>query len=270
MTEPAGQTETPSGQANPAEPHPTGRLTESVIYVTGAATGIGEGTCARLAAEGASLFLVDVAADELAGTAEAARAAGVRVEMHAVDVREQDQVDASIAACVEAFGRLDGVFNAAGVQSWAHSTEMHTATFRRDVEINLVGTFQVCRAALPHLIESRGKIVNTASTTSFAGLPYSVAYAASKGGVLALTRSLAVEFASVGVRVNCVAPGSISTRMSEPDFPDGIDYQVLMRQMSLLGFGQPADVAGVVAMLLSNDGNYITGQAITIDGGALA
>ncbi len=247
------------------------RLTDHVVFVTGASTGIGRATAQRLADEGASLFLADVNQHDLDANVIALTEQGVPVGAAIVDVRSDEQVASAISQCIEQFGRLDGVANVAGVQSWANSHEMSTDTFRRDIEVNLMGTFIVCREAIPHLLESGGSIVNMCSTTAHAGIPYSVAYSASKGGVLALTRSLAIEYAKKGLRVNCISPGSIKTAMSEDlPFPEDRDWDLLLRQNSLLGFGAPEDIAVSVAMLLSDDARMISGENLTIDGASIA
>ena len=250
-----------------------GRLNELVVLVSGAASGIGQATATRLAQEGASLYLIDVNEAGLAETEAQATEAGASVVTRIVDVRSDEEVAAAVAGCVEHFGGLHRVANIAGVQSWGNTHETPTETFRRDIDINLVGTLVLCREALPHIIECKGAIVNMSSIAASVGIPYSAAYCASKGGVLALTRSLAVEYGKAGVRVNCVCPGGIETDMTTNawnQFPEGVDMDLIMRAMSLDGFGSPADIAGVVAMLLSDDGRHINGTSITVDGAATA
>jgi NAD(P)-dependent dehydrogenase (short-subunit alcohol dehydrogenase family) len=129
----------------------------------------------------------------------------------------------------------------------------------------------LCREVLPHLVETRGSIVNAASTAALAGLPCGVAYSASKGGVLAMTRSVAVEYAKRGVRANCVCPGDIDTGMTDDiDFPETMDFKLMPRIMSLSGSKGPEVMAGVIAMLASEEATHITGEDIRVDGGTLA
>ncbi len=249
------------------------RLDQQVMLVTGAATGIGRATAQRLAAEGASVFAVDINGDELANTVASISEAGGEVSHVVADISVEAEVVAAVTQCVDHFGRLDGLANIAGIQMWGNSHETDIDSFRRTLEINLVAGFVFCREALPHLRASKGAIVNMASVASNVGIPYSVSYCASKGGVLAMTRSLAVEYGKEGVRVNAVCPGGIDTQMTSgamEQFPDGADMNLLMRAMSLDGFGTPDDIASVVAMLLSPDGAHINGAAITVDGGATA
>ncbi|NNE72210.1 MAG: SDR family oxidoreductase [Acidimicrobiales bacterium] len=250
-----------------------GRFDDKVVLVTGASTGIGRASAQRLANEGASLFLLDINQPDLDAHVVTLNEQGVDVGSAVVDVRSDAQVAAAVLECVERFGRLDGLANIAGVQTWRRSHEITTEDFRRDIDINLIGTFIVCREAIPHLLESRGAIVNMSSTTAFAGIPYSAAYSASKGGVLAMTRSLAIEYAKEGLRVNCICPGGIRTPMTDgamAQFPEGADMQLLLRQMSLDGQGEPEDIANMVAMLLSEEARHVNGTSITIDGAATA
>jgi NAD(P)-dependent dehydrogenase (short-subunit alcohol dehydrogenase family) len=136
--------------------------------------------------------------------------------------------------------------------------------------VNLTGTFLMCRAALPHLLDARGHIVNTASTAALAGLPYGAAYAASKGGVIALTRTLAVEYGRRGLRANAVCPGSIKTPITKTPMPSDLDATLIPRLMALDGPRGPESVAGVIALLASQDGEHINGEVIRVDGGTLA
>lgn len=248
-------------------------LTGKSALVTGASGGIGGATARRFATEGINLLLTDLDSDAIEAVADDCRAEGVQVEVAAGDVRDDKQVDELVAAHVAAFGGLDILANIAGVQRWSHTHEHSTDDFRLMVDVNLGGTFFFARAALPHLIESKGCIINTASTTSFDGLAYSVVYSATKGAVLMLTKSLALEYAKRGVRVNAVAPGGIDTGMSnDVALPDGIDFKLIMRQMSLLNSDMqpPSVIAGVMAFLASDDAGHITGETIVVDGAAIA
>ena len=151
---------------------------------------------------------------------------------------------------------------------------MNARTWQRILDVNLTGTFLMTRAALPHLMSSKGAIVNAASTSSFYGHPWMAAYASSKGAIAALTQTLAVEYCKEGVRVNAVAPGSVHSGITgNVEFPTDLtkeEGKLVRRIMSPTGFGDPADVASVVAMLLSDDGRHITGEVIRIDGGTHA
>ena len=256
---------------------PLERFTDRVVVVTGAASGIGRATASRLAAEGARVLAADVSADALAeSVADLNRGAatGGEVVAHVADVSDEAQAAGTIDAAVDRWGRLDALCNIAGILQTVRTHECDLATWNRVITVNLTGTFLLCRAALPHLIASRGAIVNAASTSSFFGHPWMAAYAASKGGIAALTQTLAVEYCTDGVRVNAVAPGSVTSGItSAVAFPDDLtraEGRLVHRITSPTGFGDPADVAAVIAMLASDDGRHITGEIVRIDGGTHA
>lgn len=247
------------------------RFDGKVAFVTGAAAGIGRATAERLADEGAGLYLVDLARDGLDETAKLCAERGAEVAQDLCDISDEEQVRANVGACVERFGRLDVLVNVAGILLLEHFEKIPVEKFRKVLEVNLVGTFLVCQAALPHLRESGGSIVNTSSTSALAGMPYGAAYGSSKGGVSALTRTLAVEFARQGVRCNAVVPGSIRTAMgSGKHLPEGADMQLVLRAMALDKPRGPEAVAGLIAMLASEDGAHINGEEIRVDGGTLS
>jgi meso-butanediol dehydrogenase/(S,S)-butanediol dehydrogenase/diacetyl reductase len=246
-------------------------LTGKKAFITGAASGIGRSTAERFAEEEVDLYLVDMNSDGLEETAATCRETGVDVLTELVDVRSDEACDAAIAAAVAHHGRLDIVCNIAGVQRWARSHEHSTEDFQLMLDVNIGGTFFCSRAAIPHLLETKGCIINTASTTSFDGLPYSAVYSATKGAVLMMTKSMGLEYAAEGVRVNAVAPGGITTGMStEIAFPEGIDFNLVMRQNSPMGMQPPTVISGVVAFLASDDASHINAETILVDGAAIA
>lgn len=255
---------------------PLERFTDRAAIVTGAASGIGRATVARLAAEGANVLACDVVADALdESVAEAAEAStGGEIAARVVDVSDEEQVADAVAEAVERWGRLDGLANIAGILRTVRTHETDLDTWNRILAVNATGTFLMCRAALPHLVTSKGAIVNAASTSTFFGHPWMAAYAASKGAIHSLTQTLAVEYCKDGVRVNAIAPGSVHSGItSNVQFPEDLtkeESKLVRRIMSPTGFGEPADVAAVVAMLLSDDGRHITGETIRIDGGTHA
>ncbi len=246
------------------------RFQDKVALITGAASGIGQATALRLADEGASVFCVDLDEDGLEQTAKRIRETGGIAQTHTCNVSSEPAVADCLADCVRAFGKLNHISNMAGILRFDHFHELALDDFNRIISVNLIGTFLMCRAAIPQLIESRGNIVNAASTSALAGVPWAAAYAASKGGVLAMTQTIAVEYAGQGVRANCVCPGDIKTPMSSPSFPENVDLSMLQRCMSITGAKGPEVVAGVIAMLASEDGAHITGEYIRMDGGTLS
>ncbi|NRA03340.1 MAG: SDR family oxidoreductase [Myxococcales bacterium] len=247
------------------------RFEGKVVLITGASAGIGRATAERLVGEGAAAMLLDVAQEPLEATAKHCRELGGEVEARLCDVSREAEVNAAVEACVERFERLDVLVNIAGILLLEHTHKISLEQFERILAVNLTGTFLCCKAALPHLLESKGNIVNTSSTSALAGMPYGAAYGASKGGVLALTRTLAVEYGKQGLRANSICPGSVKTAMSRSsNLPDDTDFELIRRAMPLDKSRGPEVVAGVVAMLASDDGSHINGESIRIDAGTLA
>lgn len=253
------------------------RMSDRVVIVTGAASGIGQATAVRLASEGAKVLASDINQDGLAETLETANKVaegGGECITHVADISREADAANTVATAVEAWGHLDGIANIAGMLRSGRTHEFSLDSWNQILAVNLTGTFLMCREALPHLMESKGSIVNAASTSSSFGHPWMGAYAASKGAIWSFTQTLAVEYCKVPVRANCVAPGSVHSGItSNVTFPDDItkdEGKLVRRIMSPTGFGDPQDVASVVALLLSDDGKHITGECIRIDGGTHA
>jgi len=236
--------------------------------VTGAASGIGRATAERLAAEGAHVFCADIDADGLATTADVIRAAGGSATTGLLDVSDVAACRRSVEAAHSERGRLDLLCNVAGVGVHTHATEISPEQWERVLAINLSGTFYMCQAAIPFLIESGGNIVNIASTAGLVGVAYSAAYCASKGGVVLLTRSLAVEFAHRGIRVNCVCPGGVDTPLTRAfTLPEGAKMELFQRMRSLgPPLAKPEEIAASIAYLASDEARYVNGTALAIDG----
>lgn len=247
------------------------RFEEKVVLITGAASGIGRACALRLAEEGARLALSDIQAEALEGVAKEARERGAEVDTRRLDVADEAQVRAAVAAAVDRFGRLDVACNVAGILRFDHTHELALADWSRLLAVNLTGTFLVCREALPHLLATRGNVVNVASTAGMRGHPWTAAYSASKGGMIALTATIAVEYSKQGVRANAICPGSIETPITQAfRIPEGADPKLVRRMMPLTGFAGPEKVASAVAFVASEEGSHITGETIRIDGGALS
>src|ERR1700749_4549052 len=261
------------------------RLERNRILVTGAASGIGQATALRLLDEGAAVVAADVAADGLDKTRARAGeiGAGDRLATLEMKVGDGHSVVDRVRWAVDTLGGLDSLVNAAGILRAAHTEQMGLDLWNQIIGVNLTGTFLVVREALPALLQnSRSAIVNFSSTSASFVHPYMAAYAASKGGVQSFTHALALEYASKGLRAVCVAPGSIKSALTDATagyIPQDADWTLLSRLMPILpttvkssgaGMADPSAVAGVIAMLVSDDGAFITGTEIRIDGGTHA
>ena len=234
-----------------------------VALVTGAASGIGWAVAERLRDDGAAVVGFDLRDRGPDG-----------VEMVAGDVTDRAAVDAAVAHAVAAQGRLDVVANVAGIPQFGRVDDIDDDEWARSLAVNLTGPFTVCRAALPHLRTTRGCIVNVASIAGLEGQAYTAAYCASKGGLVLLTRALAVELAPDGVRVNCVCPAAVDTPLLADvasRIPGDADPRLLDRlQMLMPGLVTPGQVAAAVAYLASDEAAFVTGHALALDGGRSA
>ena len=248
------------------------RFAGKVVLITGAASGIGRASAERIAAEGGALFLLDVAAQGLEETAKKARELGAEVETRLCDVSDPAAARAAVEACVQRFGRLDSLCNIAGILHFDHTHELAHEKWRRILSVNLDGTFYMCQAALPHLLAVKGNVVNMSSTAALAGHPWTAAYSASKGGILALTYTLAIEYCAQGLRANAICPGSVTTPMHAAfKLPEGADPKLIRRIMPPdRSFRGPETVAAAVAFLASDDAAHITGEELRVDGGTLS
>ena len=269
----------------PAELSPLMRYSDRRVLITGGGSGIGQACALRILAEGGRVVAADVSGDGLADTAEKAGDLAANLSTVVMDVGDEASVSIGVADAIATLGGLDTLVNAAGILRSAHLADTTLADFEQVLRINLTGTFLVTRESLAALHEGQGPaVVNFSSTSAHFAHPYMAAYAASKGGVLAMTHAWALEFAKAGIRFNCVQPGSISSGMTDgtgasrqsvgPGLPEDADYALFGKVAPMLPldggaiFAAPDAVAGVVAMLGSHDGYFITGTEVRIDGGS--
>ena len=234
------------------------RFSGKRAFVTGAASGIGAATVALLESEGAAVVGVDIAEHPL---------------MLRCDVTDPTSVAAAMTAAVDTLGGIDICANVAGINLFSRFGDLSLELWNRHLAVNLTGPMLVTQAALPHLRASKGNVVTVASISGIQGQPWNSAYCASKGGLILLMKSLAVELAADGIRVNCVCPGGVDTPLSAgavtPLGPD-VDYTKFERMTGILpGFSQPSEIAEAIAYLASDAAASVTGTSLVIDRGTL-
>lgn len=248
-----------------------GDMTGKAALVTGAASGLGRATAIALAQAGAALCLVDVNADGLEEAAGQIRALGGQAVIHAANLAEVAQCEAAVALAVQAFGRLDALCNVAGLISFSHSAQMPVVDWDRTIAVNLSAPFHLSRAAIPHLLERDGAIVNVASSAAFIGEAYAAAYCASKAGLIGMTKAMAMEFMHQPIRINAVAPGGMATNIAASlKMPEGADMALIKRFSGMRGLVETGDVAAMIAHLASDAGRAFHGACVTMDRGITA
>ena len=241
------------------------RFKDKVVLVTGAGSGIGRSAALRMDAEGAILIIIDINEDELIKTKSMLKNKESTAKV----------LDISTIADVKKFfkelNKLDALINVAGILRFDNSHEVQIDDWEKILNVNLTGTFFMCSYALPLLLKSKGAIVNVSSSAALGSHAWTAAYSASKGGISAFSKTLAVEYGMEGLNVNCVCPASIETPMStNPNMPKDIDTRLLKKIMPIDGVNRsPDEIASTIAFLASEDAIHINGIDLRVDGGLL-
>lgn len=252
-----------------------GRVQDKVCIVTGAGSGIGKATAIRLAEEGGKVLCVDLNLESAqATTQEILKMDGVALAIQA-DVGNVDQVNTFVARAVETWGRIDVLVNNAGVNLPGVFHEVSDATINLTLDVNLKGPMYASRAAIPHMLRQRsGSIVNISSVNGLVSEPFLAVYSASKGGVVMLTRGIALDYAPQGIRCNCICPGWVDTPINHAHatMMGGLEkiYANIGQFQPIGRPGEPREIAHLVLFLASDEASFITGSVISADGGMTA
>jgi len=249
------------------------RFKNKAVIVTGGASGIGKATATAFAQEGADLVLADYNhAGALEVATQLTRDHSVSIYANQYDAGDAESCRKMIDQAVGKLGRLDVLCNIAGIMASGHFEDFAEEDWERMLRINLSGVFYTSQRAVRHLLATKGNIVNVASAAGLVGVAYSTAYCASKAGVIGMTKSIAVEYASRGVRVNSVCPGGVNTPMNDSTtFPEDVDISLLMRHAPKTGvMCEAEDIARSILFLASEDARNITGIQLSVDGGQTA
>lgn len=247
------------------------RFEGKIALLTGAASGVGRATSIRLASEGASVMGLDVNADGLEETRAGVEEAGGTMAVRVTDIRDVAACRDGVEACVAEFGGLDVLGNIAGIASQRHVHQVTEEEWDTMNGVNLKGMFFLTQAALPHVIERQGSIINIASNAGLMGQAYTVPYCATKGAVVNMTRALAMEFVKQPVRINAIAPGGIDTPlMANFELQDDIDFALMQPYMGYRDPSTADQIAALFAFLASDEAGNIHGSIVSADGGVTA
>lgn len=245
-----------------------GEFEGKVVLVTGAASGLGRAASIRFAAEGARVCLVDLNHDGLIETTRRIAEAGGESVVYAGDLGDAAHCAKAVATAIEAFGRMDVLCNVAGILRFHALADVTADVWARLFSANVTAPFFMIQAAMPHLIETKGNIVNVVSTAAFLGQAYTAPYAATKAALLSLTKSLAMEFMHSPVRINALAPGGMMTEMVQTlEFPKDADQSLIARYIGIRPPSQPEDIVEPLLFLASNRARAVHGACYTADSG---
>ena len=248
-----------------------GRFDGRVALLTGAASGIGRATALLMAADGAAIAGFDRDGVGLAAVAAEVADAGGNMTTTVGDVSDRGCCRTAVDEAVSSHGRLDVLANIAGVSWSEHIADATEETWNRMLGVNVSGVFWCCQAAIPHLLETHGNIVNIASNAGLMGQAYTVAYSATKGAVVNMTRALAMEFIKQPIRINAIAPGGVDTAMTRNySMPEDLDFSLMQPYIGFRDMADPAELANVIAFVVSDEASRIHGAIISVDGGLTA
>jgi NAD(P)-dependent dehydrogenase (short-subunit alcohol dehydrogenase family) len=248
-----------------------GRFDGKGILITGAASGIGRATAQRFASEGGHVYGVDVNEAGLKETGALIAQAGGKFDFGVHDLMQHDACFDAVTAGVETLGGLNALCNVAGASKMTNFADMPEEHWNFMIGINLSAVAFMSQAAVPHLLETQGAIVNVASVAGMIGQAYTVAYCAAKGGVVQLTKAMAAEYIKRDIRINAVSPGGVKTPMNQSfEFPEDCDFKLVQRYAGWRGLCEPEEIASAIAYLASDEARYVNGSVLSIDGGIAA
>jgi len=246
-------------------------LQNKTAIVTGAASGLGKATANAVAQAGANLCIADIDPTGLAETAAMVRGHGRQCVEIVGDLSDPNRCAELVGKTVDTFDRLDALCNVAGLIQFVNSHEMSDADWHRTMGVNLNAAFFVSRAAIPHLLKQDGAIVNVASTAAFIGEAYAAAYCASKAGMVAMTKAMAMEYMHQPIRINAIAPGGMATNIgANLRTPEGANIELIKRFSGMRGLVEVDDVANMIVHLASDAGRAFHGSCVTMDRGITA
>ena len=247
------------------------RFEGRTAIVTGAASGLGRAVSLRLSGEGARVLGIDLNEAGLQETKGLVEAAGGSMSIAAGDISDRMTAHGLIADAMDELGQINTLINCAGIMRAGHVLDVDEATLDLMFNVNVKGTYWMIQAAIPHLMDSNGNVVNVASNSALMGAPFTTVYSASKAAVVALTRSIATEYVKKGIRINAVAPGGINTPMMVADtFPADTDWKLMGPMIGHRGSSEPEEIAAVIAFLASDEASSVHGAIYSVDHGLTA